>query len=76
MLLGREKFKGVDIRVRVRGGGHVSQVYGKLKTGNKLYLKRDCMAVVCIVVRNFKSIVVRTLFSHIQLFARLFQNHL
>ncbi|KAL5457701.1 hypothetical protein EMCRGX_G034988 [Ephydatia muelleri] len=27
LLLGREKFKGVDIRVRVRGGGHVSQVY-------------------------------------------------
>lgn len=28
LLLGKEKFAGVDIRVRVRGGGHVAQVYG------------------------------------------------
>merc|ERR1712243_546542 len=27
MLLGRERFAGVDIRVRVKGGGHVAQVY-------------------------------------------------
>nr|AAX48893.1 S16 [Suberites domuncula] len=27
LLLGREKFMGVDIRVRVKGGGHVSQIY-------------------------------------------------
>ena len=27
-LLGRERFKDVDIRCRVHGGGHVSQVYG------------------------------------------------
>ncbi|XP_065175085.1 small ribosomal subunit protein uS9-like [Sycon ciliatum] len=27
LLLGKEKFEGVDIRVRVRGGGHVSQIY-------------------------------------------------
>jgi len=26
-LLGKDKFAGVDIRVRVKGGGHVSQVY-------------------------------------------------
>jgi small subunit ribosomal protein S16e len=30
LLLGKEKFAGVDIRVRVRGGGHVAQIYGKL----------------------------------------------
>ena len=30
LLLGRERFEGVDIRVRVRGGGQVSQVYGKI----------------------------------------------
>lgn len=65
MLLGREKFKGVDIRVRVRGGGHVSQVYGKLKTGNKLYLKRDCMAVVCILwCENLKVLSFIPFFSH------------
>lgn len=28
LLLGKEKFAGVDIRVRVKGGGHVSQIYG------------------------------------------------
>ncbi|MRB67682.1 30S ribosomal protein S9, partial [Bacillus thuringiensis] len=25
--LGQEKFAGVDIRVRVKGGGHVAQIY-------------------------------------------------
>lgn len=27
MLLGREKYAALDIRVRVKGGGHVAQVY-------------------------------------------------
>ena len=27
LLLGKDKFAGVDIRVRVKGGGHVAQVY-------------------------------------------------
>ncbi|RXM32775.1 40S ribosomal protein S16 [Acipenser ruthenus] len=27
LLLGKERFAGVDIRVRVKGGGHVAQVY-------------------------------------------------
>ena len=27
-LLGKEKFSAVDIRLRVKGGGHVSQAYG------------------------------------------------
>ena len=27
LLLGKEKFAGVDIRVTVKGGGHVAQVY-------------------------------------------------
>merc|ERR1711942_155260 len=27
MLLGKDRFSGVDIRVRVRGGGHVAQIY-------------------------------------------------
>merc|ERR1711887_215373 len=27
LLLGKDRFKGVDIRVRVRGGGCVSQIY-------------------------------------------------
>jgi ribosomal protein S9 len=28
LLLGRARFAGVDMRVRVKGGGHVSQIYG------------------------------------------------
>lgn len=31
LLLGKEKFMGVDIRVRVRGGGQVAQIYGMEK---------------------------------------------
>ncbi|XP_013396982.1 40S ribosomal protein S16 [Lingula anatina] len=27
LLLGKDRFSGVDIRVRVKGGGHVAQVY-------------------------------------------------
>ncbi|MQL86411.1 hypothetical protein Taro_018944 [Colocasia esculenta] len=27
LLLGRHRFAGVDIRIRVKGGGHVSRVY-------------------------------------------------
>lgn len=29
LLLGKERFAAVDIRVRVKGGGHVAQIYGK-----------------------------------------------
>ena len=28
LIVGKDKFAGVDIRVRVKGGGPVSQVYG------------------------------------------------
>mgnify|MGYP002402040853 CR=1 FL=1 len=28
LLLGKERFAEVDIRVRVKGGGQVSQIYG------------------------------------------------
>jgi hypothetical protein len=28
LLLGKERFSGVDIRIRAKGGGHVSQIYG------------------------------------------------
>lgn len=28
LLLGKQRFANVDIRVRVKGGGHVSQTYG------------------------------------------------
>ena len=29
LLLGRNRFKDLDIRLRVKGGGHVAQVYGE-----------------------------------------------
>ena len=29
LLLGKDRFAGVDIRIRVKGGGHIAQVYGK-----------------------------------------------
>lgn len=28
LLLGQQRFQNVDIRLRVKGGGHISQVYG------------------------------------------------
>lgn len=30
LIVGKDKFAGVDIRIRVQGGGHVSQIYGGL----------------------------------------------
>ncbi|ODM95864.1 40S ribosomal protein S16 [Orchesella cincta] len=27
LLIGKEKFENVDIRIRVKGGGHISQIY-------------------------------------------------
>ena len=30
LLLGKDRFSAVDIRVRVNGGGHIAQVYGEL----------------------------------------------
>lgn len=29
LLLGKQRFANVDIRIRVKGGGQVSQIYGK-----------------------------------------------
>lgn len=29
IILGKEKFAGLDLRIRVSGGGHTSQIYGK-----------------------------------------------
>ena len=28
LLLGKQRFANVDIRIRAKGGGHVSQIYG------------------------------------------------
>ena len=37
LLLGKERFSGVDIRVRVKGGGHVAQIYGKPLRGQHVH---------------------------------------
>ena len=29
LLLGKHRFEAVDIRIRVKGGGNVSQIYGE-----------------------------------------------
>lgn len=29
LLLGKHRFSGLNIRIRVKGGGHTSQIYGK-----------------------------------------------
>lgn len=29
LILGKERFANLDIRIRVSGGGHTSQIYGK-----------------------------------------------
>jgi small subunit ribosomal protein S16e len=28
LIVGKDKFAGIDIRIRVKGGGHVAQIYG------------------------------------------------
>jgi small subunit ribosomal protein S16e len=38
-LLGKEKFAAVDIRLRVKGGGHVSQAYGAWGSGSRVRVK-------------------------------------
>ncbi|GAB1295128.1 Coiled-coil domain-containing protein 138 [Apodemus speciosus] len=35
LLLGKERFAGVDIRVRVKGGGHVAQIYAIQQSSSK-----------------------------------------
>ena len=41
--MGKEKFAGVDIRVRVKGGGHIAQIYGmKLATYGVRILQITC----------------------------------
>uniref|UniRef100_A0A8C6INH8 Small ribosomal subunit protein uS9 n=1 Tax=Mus spicilegus TaxID=10103 RepID=A0A8C6INH8_MUSSI len=36
LLLGKERFAGVDIRVRVKGGGHVAQIYAMRQSISKV----------------------------------------
>ena len=56
LLLGKDKFAGVDIRVRVKGGGHVSQVYAIRQAISKslvaYYQKCEYFVLVCC---NYRS---------------------
>lgn len=40
LLLGKERFAGVDVRIRVSGGGKISQIYGELLMHKKQPLFR------------------------------------
>lgn len=46
LLLGKERFAGVDIRVRVKGGGHVAQIYGEVLVGSLVWAGMAEAAVV------------------------------
>lgn len=50
-LLGEQRFQTVDIRVRVKGGGHVSQAYGELSgwisTQKAVCWQSGLTAVIC-----------------------------
>lgn len=54
LLLGREKFMGVDIRVRVKGGGHVSQIYGEC-TGGFWCLIAFFLTILSVAIRQAVS---------------------
>lgn len=36
-VVGKDKFAGIDIRIRVKGGGHVAQIYGN-NSFHKMYI--------------------------------------
>lgn len=57
----QEKFKGVDIRVRVSGGGHVAQIYAIRQAISKalvsFYQKceyLDYVEATCVAIRNLE----------------------
>ena len=44
LLLGKERFSGVDIRIRAKGGGNVSQIYGMQPDACMfVHMERDVM---------------------------------
>lgn len=52
LLLGEKVFKDIDIRIKVKGGGYVSQVYAVRQALSKAvvayYQKCKCFVFVCI----------------------------
>lgn len=48
LLLGKQRWGFLDIRLRVKGGGHVSQVYGE--TGGLCWGRRGGRGMVVVVV--------------------------
>ena len=49
-LLGEQRFQNVDIRLRVKGGGHVSQVYGETAPFPSLLPRTPELACSSIVI--------------------------
>jgi ribosomal protein S9 len=68
LLLGKERFEGVDIRVRVKGGGHVSQVYGKELPINHNLMDVLGIGQLGVIVMNIHT---KNLTSIIQCFHKL-----
>lgn len=52
MLLGRDKYNELDIRVRVKGGGHVSQAYAIRQSLAKALVSfyQKCAALIPLVL--------------------------
>lgn len=48
LLLGKQRFANVDIRVRVKGGGHVSQIYGVMPVRQALHSLQCPAMIVCL----------------------------
>jgi small subunit ribosomal protein S16e len=54
LLLGKDKFADVDIRVRVKGGGHTSQVYAIRQAIAKgiVAFYQKCMWIYSLCIRS------------------------
>lgn len=61
MLLGREKYNELDIRVRVKGGGHVSQAYAIRQSLAKALVSfyQKCAPLLALLTRG--ADLIRTL---------------
>uniref|UniRef100_A0A8I5R6Y2 Small ribosomal subunit protein uS9 n=1 Tax=Papio anubis TaxID=9555 RepID=A0A8I5R6Y2_PAPAN len=62
LLLGKERFAGVDIRVRVKDGGHVAQIYAIL-----FFIKKDAQMLACQKIRFSKCGTKRMSFSSLKI---------
>lgn len=64
LILGKEKFAGVDIRIRVRGGGHTSQVYAIRQALSKVWW-RACIVGVRVEMDGYICVYIYIGISYI-----------